>query len=231
MRAATDAAPAPARHAPRRLIDAALAEFADHGLDGARIDGIVRRAGVSKQLFYYYFESKAEIYELALETMAEWSISRILDQDLAGMDAEDALRHFFRSIFDQYIEMPVLIRFTIDEDHHAGAHISTRNKLRSMTPTLVGIVSGLLTRGEAAGVFRPAVDAEFFYTATLLMLRGCFVSSCTAALMQGLHLDQRESLIRWRENCLTLAMDGIRRPAPPAEDQASPRISASSAAA
>src|SRR3546814_19316354 len=35
--------------APTRIIEAALEEFTEHGIDGARVDQIVRRAGVSKQ--------------------------------------------------------------------------------------------------------------------------------------------------------------------------------------
>src|SRR3546814_657209 len=117
--------------APTRIIEAALEEFTEHGIDGARVDQIVRRAGVSKQLFYYYFESKEEVYKLVLEDAAEHAISLLLEQDYQDMSAESAIRMFFRHIFNQYMEMPFLIKFTTDQDYHCGAHISGRNKLRS----------------------------------------------------------------------------------------------------
>ena len=45
-----------------RLLDVARAEFADKGLDGARIDEIARRAGITKQLIYHYYSSKEELF-------------------------------------------------------------------------------------------------------------------------------------------------------------------------
>ena len=36
----------------RRIFEAATAEFADHGIAGARVDRIAARAGANKQLIY-----------------------------------------------------------------------------------------------------------------------------------------------------------------------------------
>jgi len=52
-----------------RLLEHAIVEFAEKGLAGARVDEIARRAGVNKQLLYYYFESKRGLYEAAVELM------------------------------------------------------------------------------------------------------------------------------------------------------------------
>jgi AcrR family transcriptional regulator len=45
----------------RRILDAALKEFAEKGFEGSRVDAIAKRAGVSKALIYYNFESKEAI--------------------------------------------------------------------------------------------------------------------------------------------------------------------------
>ena len=47
---------------PEKIRRAALAEFAELGLDGARIDRIAERAGVNKAMIYYHFKSKDELY-------------------------------------------------------------------------------------------------------------------------------------------------------------------------
>src|SRR3546814_13859509 len=91
---------------------------------------------------------------------------------------------FFRHIFNQYMEMPFLIKFTTDQDYHCGAHISGRNKLRSLLPVIIERVADFLDRGAASGEFRSEINPEFFYTATMLMLRGCFVCSSTASLIE-----------------------------------------------
>lgn len=47
----------------QKITDAALAEFAAHGVAGARVEAIARRAGVRKQLLYHYFPSKEALLD------------------------------------------------------------------------------------------------------------------------------------------------------------------------
>ncbi|MDG2261337.1 MAG: TetR/AcrR family transcriptional regulator, partial [Actinomycetota bacterium] len=54
----------------RRLLDAAAAEFASKGLDGARVDDISVAAGLAKGTIYNYFDSKVDIFRAVVE---EWA--------------------------------------------------------------------------------------------------------------------------------------------------------------
>ena len=55
----------------QRIIDAAADEFAAHGIAGARVDEIAKRAGVNKRMLYYYFESKEGLFrEILLRRLA-----------------------------------------------------------------------------------------------------------------------------------------------------------------
>src|SRR5215470_15919484 len=45
-----------------RILKAALAEFAAHGLAGTRCEDIARRARVNKRMLFYCFGSKEELY-------------------------------------------------------------------------------------------------------------------------------------------------------------------------
>jgi len=47
----------------RRILDAAAAEFGEHGYAGARIRAIAARAGVNQQLVSYYFDGKDGLYQ------------------------------------------------------------------------------------------------------------------------------------------------------------------------
>ncbi|KUN10254.1 TetR family transcriptional regulator [Streptomyces yokosukanensis] len=49
-----------------RIFDAAVAEFARHGIAGARIDRIATEAKANKQLIYAYFGNKAELFAQVL---------------------------------------------------------------------------------------------------------------------------------------------------------------------
>ncbi len=46
----------------QRLKDAAVAEFAARGFDGAKVDRIASRARVNKAMLYYHFHNKAALY-------------------------------------------------------------------------------------------------------------------------------------------------------------------------
>jgi AcrR family transcriptional regulator len=79
-RPATQRKPAAARDPARtreRIIAAALAEFADRGLAGARVDGIARRAGVNKRMLYHYFGGKQELFRtLVSQKVTERSLQK-----------------------------------------------------------------------------------------------------------------------------------------------------------
>jgi AcrR family transcriptional regulator len=46
----------------RRILTAALHEFALHGFAGARVDTIARRAGTNKRMLYHYFTDKDGLF-------------------------------------------------------------------------------------------------------------------------------------------------------------------------
>jgi TetR/AcrR family transcriptional regulator len=53
-----------------RILRAAIQEFSEHGLAGARTNTIAAAARVNKALIYYYFRDKESLYAAALEEVA-----------------------------------------------------------------------------------------------------------------------------------------------------------------
>src|SRR6202162_2995431 len=49
------------------ILKAAVVEFAEHGIAGARTDTIAHAAHVNKALLYYYFKDKDSLYEAVLD--------------------------------------------------------------------------------------------------------------------------------------------------------------------
>ena len=49
------------------ILRAALAEFSQEGLAGARVDAIAASAAVNKALLYYYFHDKESLYGAVLD--------------------------------------------------------------------------------------------------------------------------------------------------------------------
>lgn len=53
------------------ILEAAVAEFANEGIAGARTDAIARAAKVNKALLYYYFKDKEALYGAVLDQCLE----------------------------------------------------------------------------------------------------------------------------------------------------------------
>ncbi|CAL9301916.1 TetR family transcriptional regulator [Streptomyces sp. SudanB91_2054] len=65
-----------------RIFEAAVAEFARHGIAGARVDRIAAEAKANKQLIYAYYGNKAELFASVLEKkMVDLAISVPIDPD------------------------------------------------------------------------------------------------------------------------------------------------------
>lgn len=55
----------------RLILDAAAAEFAEHGFEGASFNRIIAAAGISKGAMYYYFADKADAYGAVLDDVLD----------------------------------------------------------------------------------------------------------------------------------------------------------------
>lgn len=89
----------------RRLLDAAAAEFAEHGFAGARVDRIAAASGVNKQQMYAWHGSKDGLFDAVFDDQLE----RIVD--VVPFDVLDLPGYAVR-LYDEYVREPALIRLT-----------------------------------------------------------------------------------------------------------------------
>jgi AcrR family transcriptional regulator len=64
-----------------KLIEAAQAEFEEHGYDNTNSNAIAKRAGYAPQTFYRHFEDKRAIF---LAVYQQWSAVEVRDVSVAG---------------------------------------------------------------------------------------------------------------------------------------------------
>jgi AcrR family transcriptional regulator len=88
-----------------RLLDAAYAEFVEHGLAGARVDRIAAAASANKQAIYLYFGSKDALFDTVLDTRL-----KIL-ADVVPFTPGD-LPGYAGALFDYLDNDPGLLRLT-----------------------------------------------------------------------------------------------------------------------
>lgn len=88
-----------------RILDAALREFAEHGLAGARIDRIAALAEANKRSIYVYFGNKADLFDLVVARSLADIATKVpfLANDLPGYSVR---------LFDYLCEHPQVGRLT-----------------------------------------------------------------------------------------------------------------------
>jgi len=145
----------PQASAPDRILEAATAEFAARGYDGARIEAIARRAGVNKALLYYYFPNKGELYRrLVLEHL---SAAGATLEAAASADTppREAIERMITALFEVLSARPEISDFVMREVLNGWGHLEDEDfqvVFRTSRP-----IAGAVERGIAGGAFRPVV--------------------------------------------------------------------------
>ena len=161
--ASPEARPRDADRSQRDILGAALREFAEHGLGGARMDRIAERAGVNKRLIYYYFENKESLFLAVLERAYEDIRTREHALSLTETEPIEAIRRLISFTWNYYIEHPEFLTLLNSENLHRARHLKESAKVRSMHSPLVQTIADVLERGRKAGVFRAGVDPVQLY--------------------------------------------------------------------
>lgn len=156
----------PLRDAARtreRILKTATAEFTEKGYDGARVDEIVRRAKISKNLVYHYFDSKEQLFIEVMEGMYRVMRERQAEQSFADLSPEDGMRKLVTFTFRVFLEQPEVIALLNIENLHKARHIRRSRNIPALYNPLIAAIEDLLRRGQAAGVFRDGVDPVDLY--------------------------------------------------------------------
>jgi AcrR family transcriptional regulator len=86
-----------------RILEAATAEFAAHGIAGARVDRIAAAAGANKSLIYAYFGNKDGLFDSVFEAAVVGTVNTV------PLDAED-LPAYAARLYDHRLQSPELVR-------------------------------------------------------------------------------------------------------------------------
>jgi TetR/AcrR family transcriptional regulator len=160
------------------ILKAAVREFAQEGVAGARTDEIARAAGVNKALLYYYFKDKEGLYGAVLDctfTGLRERVIPILDSDL---NAGEKIVRYVSAYFDYLAQSPFLPRLVQLEMMRAGRNPSPHLKklvTRHFRP-LLERVAKTFDEGIVSGEFR-TVDPMQFLPSIVGMCVHYFISA------------------------------------------------------
>jgi AcrR family transcriptional regulator len=142
----------------KRILAAATAEFAKHGLRGARVDVIAARARINKQMLYHYFGNKEALFASVLEQA--WAAIRAAEAelDLEALDPIEALKTYVSFTWGYYLEHPEFLTLVNSENLHKARHIKSSAHIRDINRPFIARMRRLLERGTASGAFREGLD-------------------------------------------------------------------------
>jgi TetR/AcrR family transcriptional regulator len=89
----------------RRILDAALDVFSQHGFRGTTLDQIASEAGLSKPNILYYFAAKEEIHVTLLNQLMETWLDPLIEMDSDGEPLDEILNYVQRKL-DMARELP-----------------------------------------------------------------------------------------------------------------------------
>ncbi len=147
----------------QRIIEAAIAEFARKGLDGARVDEIARRSGINKTLLYHHVGNKDRLFTAALEATYQTIRERQRDFVARQMDPETGVRQLVHLLMSIWVEHPEYGKLLASENFHGGKHVKRSKLIGGMYQQLVDALNDLLQSGVAKGIFRPGIDPIDLY--------------------------------------------------------------------
>jgi len=184
-----------------RIVTAARQEFAGSGFDATRMEQIARRAGVNKQLLFYYFHSKKGLFHAVLNQTAgelESALARIVG---TGDRPLERLKAALETQFDYLGRHPELVAILTQ---------GRRADFRPFAPAINRLVV-LLAEGQGLGVVRDDVDPHLTAAQALVLMVGYLqMESVIAASAPPLGADESGLRERWRRGAVDLVIAGVR---------------------
>ena len=184
-----------------RIVAAAREEFARRGFSGARVEQIVRRAGVNKQLLFYYYHSKRELFQAVLEQSGNELEGALAGLTLPSGAPLERLRLTLRAQFEFLSRNPQIVALL-----GQGSRGSIGGT--AFAPAIKRLVV-LFAEGQGLGQVRDDVDPHLTAAQALMLMVGYLsMESVVAASARPLGADEalRE---RWRDAAVDLVVAGV----------------------
>ncbi|MAE93970.1 MAG: hypothetical protein CL910_04865 [Deltaproteobacteria bacterium] len=179
-----------------KILEIAEQEFAREGYAGAHLQRIASQVGVQKTALYYYFDSKAALFESVLAGMMDFFDARIAEVlDLPGTHAERLIELVDR-MNDLLAERPayaqVLIRIFIDQYEITSSEI-----LNEPIERVIGRLLRFLKSGMEAGEF-VRVSSRHLLTSTLGAVVFHYATGPIGSAMLGVEDLFSKEVVDWR---------------------------------
>ncbi len=200
----------------RRLLDAARHVFSKRGLEGARVDEIAALSGVNKQLVYYHFGNKKELYLAVLEETYTKIRAEERQLDLAHLPPVEAMEQLVSFTFDYFTKNPDFVPLITDENLHEARHLRRSKIIQAEHSPLVEIIEETMKRGEKSGVFRSGIDPVQLYISVAGLGFFYYSNNHTLSVIFGRNLGAKPAIATRRKHVVEFVMGALRAQPDPA---------------
>lgn len=145
------------------ILQAALEEFSNVGLSGARVDRIAERAGVSKPMIYDYFGDKHSVYTAALREAYVQIRRGETELELDTREPEDAIRSLVRFTMNHFWNNPWFISMLNTENMLGGETVRHLEDAAEIQSVLLDRLEEILEKGRNQGLFKREITATELY--------------------------------------------------------------------
>jgi TetR/AcrR family transcriptional regulator len=144
------------------ILKAAVAEFAEYGIAGARTDAIARAAHVNKALLYYYFEDKDALYEAVLDHVFSGLRARVMPVLESKLPPRQKMLEYLGAYFDYIAANPRFPRVVQAEWMRSGPGSARMQRVaKEYFRPIFRKLTDLLREGIEAEEFRAVNPMDF----------------------------------------------------------------------
>lgn len=192
------------------ILAAAVHEFAQKGYGGARVDEIAKRSGANKRMIYHYFGGKEALYLAALESVYAGIRSAEAELHLTERDPVDGMRELTRFTWRYFLAHPEFLSLLGTENLLKARHLKRSTRILGLHSPLVEMLSEVLRRGAAQGLFRRDVDPVRLYI-TIAALGFFYLSNrYTLSAIFRRDLGDKEELAAWEQHMTAVVLAYLR---------------------
>ena len=145
------------------ILKAAINEFAEHGIAGARTDAIARAARVNKALLYYYFKDKEAIYQAVLDHVFSGLRDTVVPMLEGDLPPRQKILNYLGAYFDYIAANPRFPRVVQGEWIRTGTDRVGQMKrvAQNYFRPIYQKLGEVLRAGIECGEFRPIDPTHF----------------------------------------------------------------------
>lgn len=176
-----------------KILKVASKEFATRGYEGARIDAIVARCKISKNLVYHYFDGKEALFIEVMERAYGAMRQRQNELVLTGDPVQD-MRDLVEKTVQHFMDQPEFHQLLATENLFKAVHIRKSKVIAQMFNPLHQALSEILERGKAQSVFRQDADWVDLYVSISGLGAYLITNRYTLSCVLGVDLGTPERL-------------------------------------